>query len=80
MYNQASETHNIYRIWQDNSTIIYEVIPVSYEVNALEINKDDDLIYGTCVLDGQNGKVVKIDQKNLMLLNITQLKRMTPLT
>ncbi|MCF8369198.1 MAG: T9SS type A sorting domain-containing protein [Bacteroidales bacterium] len=56
-----SQTHYVYRIWKENSIINDEFIQVSYNVNALEINKDDHLIYGICVIDGQNGKVVEID-------------------
>ncbi|MCD4694664.1 MAG: hypothetical protein K8S16_00380, partial [Bacteroidales bacterium] len=72
------QIHYIYRIWKENSIIIDEFIQVSYHVNALEINKDDHLIYGTCVLDGQNGKVVKIDHNGFNVIEYLSIEKNDP--
>jgi len=60
----TAQEHYIYRISQNNGIVIKEYIGVEYEINALEVNGEDDRIYCTLVYSSPTGEglVVETDK------------------
>ncbi|MCB2220937.1 MAG: T9SS type A sorting domain-containing protein [Bacteroidetes bacterium] len=45
----------VYRIWQSNGTVYKQSNQVSNQVNSININEEDNLVYGTFVYSSPNG-------------------------
>ncbi len=59
----------VYRIWQSNGTVNKQSVQVDNEVNSMNINEEDHLVYGTFVYSSPNGNGMAFEM-NANLSNV----------
>ncbi|HPE54776.1 MAG TPA: T9SS type A sorting domain-containing protein [Bacteroidales bacterium] len=69
----------VYRIWQSNETVNKQSVQVYNEVNSMNINEEDNLVYGTFVYSSPNGNGMAFEMNaNLSNLVTHLLERNDP--